>query len=172
VLGLAPGPTENPPDRVPPKIEHDDEVKRPPGDAARRHVVPAKFEPEAMTPCPTGPKIGLKVKFDVSGTLNDALPVSPVVPVTVTVYGPLAPDATVNDPDRAPPATVHSGFEMRTGEEGEVEIAQPESPAAKFEPEMRTGVPAGPEAGSNDIPGETVKPPVPTSPASPVRVKT
>lgn len=145
----------NPPERVPAEIEHDEEVKRPPGTAVRRHVVPAKFEPETVTDVPTGPDVGLNERFGGGGTLNDACPVSPVVPATLTVYEPLVPDATVNDPDIASPATVHSGFEMRPL--GVEEIVHPTSPAAKFEPEMRTFVLGRPEAGSNEIPGSTVK---------------
>jgi len=107
------------------------------------------------TPVPTGPEAGLNDRFGGGGTSNDACPVSPVVPATLTVYDPLVPDATVNEPDIAPPATVQSGFEMRPL--GVEEIVQPVSPAAKFEPEMRTFVPGRPEVGSNEIPGSTVK---------------
>ena len=143
-------------------------MKRPPGTAVRRHVVPAKFEPEAETPVPTGPVFGLKIKFDGGGTLNAPCPVSPVVPVTSTVYGPLVPPATVNDPDIAPPATVHNGFEIRPV--GVEEMLQPVSPAAKLEPETRTVVPGRPELGSSEIPGSTMKLVPPKSPKSPVRV--
>jgi hypothetical protein len=67
------------------------------------------------------------------------MPTSSVgIPVTVTKYEPLAPGATLNDPDTSPPATEQTGFEMTTGEEGDDEIAQLKSPAAKPEPEMTT----------------------------------
>ena len=132
--------------------------------------MPVKFEPETMTAVPTGPEVGLNERFGGGGTSNDALPASPVVPVTMTEYAPLVPPATVNDPDIAPPATVHSGFEIRPL--GDEEIAQPVSPRAKFEPETRTFVPGRPEAGNNEITGVTVKLAVPRSPsATPVRVR-
>jgi hypothetical protein len=102
------------------------------------------------------------------------MPKSPVEPVTVTEYEPVALGATVNDADTTPLATEQTGFEMRVGEEGDDEIVQgkPESPAAKFVPEIMTFVPAGPEAGTNVRPPVTVKLPVPLSPLSPKRVKT
>jgi hypothetical protein len=64
------------------------------------------------------------------------MPKSPVEPVTVTEYAPLAPVATVNDADTTPPETEQTGFKIRVGEEGDDEIAQFESPAAKFVPEI------------------------------------
>jgi hypothetical protein len=84
------------------------------------------------------------------------------------VYGPLVPDATVNDPDIAPPATVQSGLVIKPL--GDDEIVQPVSPAAKFVPVIRTFVPARPEAGNNESPAVIVKLAVPTSPSDPVRV--
>ena len=54
----------------------------------------------------------------------------------------------MNDPDIVPPATVHTGLDMRPL--GVEEIAQgPVSPAAKFEPMTRTVIPGGPEVGVN-----------------------
>ena len=123
-----------------------------------------------VTVVPEGPTIGSNVRVAAPGAVNVALPVSPVVPVTVTVYGPLVPDAAVNDPDIAPPATVQSGLEIRPL--GDDVIVQPVSPAAKFVPVTRTFVPARPEAGNNERPAVTVKLPVPTSrPMSPVSSK-
>lgn len=98
-----------------------------------------------------------------------AIPASPPgVPVTITEYAPLDPVATVNEPDSAPPATVHSGVEIRPL--GDEMIEHPVSPAPKFVPVTRTFVPARPEAGSNEIPGKTVKLAVPMSSAVPVTV--
>lgn len=144
-------------------------MKRLPGTAVIRHVAPIKFDPEADTAVPIGPVFGLNVKLGGGGTSNDACAVSPVVPATVTVYEPVDPDATVNDPDIAPPATVQSGLEIRPL--GVDEIVQPVSPAAKFDPEMRTFVPGRPEVGSSEIPGSTVKVAAPASPSgNPFRV--
>jgi hypothetical protein len=115
---------------------------------------------------------GLNVKVGAGGTLNVALAASPVgVPVTITEYAPLDPVATVNEPDSAPPATVHSGVEINPL--GDEVIEHPVSPGlAKFVPVTRTFVPARPEAGSNERPGMTVKLAVPLSPsATPVRVR-
>jgi hypothetical protein len=76
--------------------------------------------------------------------------------VTVTVYVPLAPGATVNVPDIEPPPIVHTGLEMRPA--GFEEIVQgPVSPAAKFDPVTRTLVPKCPEAGVNATVALTVK---------------
>jgi hypothetical protein len=111
---------------------------------------------------------GVNVKLGAKGTLNVTSPKSPVVPVIVTVYGPLVPDATVKDPDIAPPATVHSGLEIRPP--GDEVMEHPVSPPAKFEPETRTVVPGRPEAGSIEIFGVSTKlaepaskPPVPVT---------
>jgi len=132
--------------------------------------VPAKSDPVAVTVVPEGPTIGFNVKVAAPGAVNVACPVSPVVPATLTVYGPLVPDATVNDPDIAPPATVQSGLEIRPS--GDEVIVQPVSPTAKFVPVMRTFVVARPEVGSNEMPGTSVKAAVPTSPSgAPVRVR-
>jgi hypothetical protein len=67
------------------------------------------------------------------------------VPLTDTEYAPLAPEATLNDPAAVPPVTVQTGFEIRAGDEGDAEIVQPVSAAAKPEPEMETIVPGCPE---------------------------
>jgi hypothetical protein len=124
-----------PPVSVPPEIAHDDEVKRPPGDEDRRHEVPAKFEPEAVTTVPIGPESGLNVRVRAEEAVNDAVPASPAVPVTVTEYALLAPDATVNDPVTEPAATVQTGFKIRVGDDGDDEIVQLESLGEKFDPE-------------------------------------
>ena len=71
-----------PPVSVPPEREHDDEAKRPPGTAVKRHVVPTKFEPEAVTVVPGGPEVGLNFSVGGEGTVNVACPASPLVPVT------------------------------------------------------------------------------------------
>jgi hypothetical protein len=65
----------------------------------------------------------------------------------------------VNDPDIDPPATVHSGLDMRPV--GDDVIVQPVSDRAKFEPEMRTFVPARPEVGVTEMPGVKTKLAVP-----------
>jgi hypothetical protein len=115
--------------------------------------------------------VGLNVSVAAPGTVKGSVATSPVgVPVTMIEYVPLAPDATVNEPDTAPPAAVHSGFEMRPL--GDDVIVQPVSPVLKFEPEMRTFVPARPEVGVTEMPGVTVKLTDPTSVlTSPVSVK-
>jgi hypothetical protein len=80
------------------------------------------------------------------------MPTSPVEPVTVTKYVPLAAGATVNDAVTTPPATEQTGFEMRAGEKGDDEIEQvPVSPAAKPEPVITTELPAPPEEGESEI---------------------
>jgi hypothetical protein len=63
----------------------------------------------------------------------------------------------VNDPDTTPPATEQTGLEIRVGEDGDDEIVQLESPAAKPEPEMKTEVPAPPENGVSVIPPVLMK---------------
>jgi len=49
VPGDAPDATEKLPASVPPVSAHEYEVNRPPGVEVREHVVPAKFNPEAVT---------------------------------------------------------------------------------------------------------------------------
>jgi hypothetical protein len=155
--------------RLPAASEHDDDVKRPPGLDVIWQVVPTKFVPEAETAVPKAPKTGSRVNVAAPGAVKDACPVSPVVPVTSTVYGPLAPDATTNDPDSVPPDTVQSGPEMRPL--GVEEIEQPESPKAKFVPVTSTLVPGPPAFGSTEMPGSTVSVAVATSLiVSPVKV--
>ncbi len=51
----------------------------------RRHVVPTQLAPEAATPVPGGPEMGLKNRLAGGGTVNVADPMSPVLPVAVTV---------------------------------------------------------------------------------------
>jgi hypothetical protein len=86
---VAPDETVNPlpPVRLPPASEHDDERNRPPGLDVNRHVVPAKFEPEAVTvtAAPETPDDGVNVSVGAEGTINVASPASPAVPVTKTV---------------------------------------------------------------------------------------
>jgi hypothetical protein len=83
----APDETVNPlPEvRLPPESEHDDDRKRPPGLDVSWHVVPAKFEPEAVTAAPETPDGGVNVSVGAGGILNFACPASPLVPVTMTV---------------------------------------------------------------------------------------
>lgn len=78
--------------------------------------------------------------------MNVALAESLVgVPVTVTVYAPVATLATVKDPDAVPLDTVHAGLEMSPV--GDEDIKQPVSLVAKFDPETNTFVPPRPEVG-------------------------
>ena len=135
-------------------IVHADEVNRPAGALVMRHVVPTKFEPDAVTGVPTGPDIGSSVIVGVP-RLNQALPASPVFPVTYTKYVPDAPDATVKVPDIVPPARAHTGFAIRPV--GYEEIVQLVSPAAKPEPRTITTVPGDPEAGVRLMAGVTRK---------------
>jgi len=96
------------------------------------------------------------------GTVNDADAVSPRVPVTVTVYGPVAPLATTKDPDIKPVgAILHSGLAMSPI--GVEEIAHPVSSVLKPEPVTRTFVPTSPTVGNKSIFAVTVKAAVPTS---------
>jgi hypothetical protein len=116
-----------------------------------------------------GPDAGERINVDAPGTVNDATPVSPVLPVTVTVYSPLETPATEKDPDIEPPATLHSGLEVRPL--GVEEIEHPVSPAAKFVPVTRTLVPTRPTVGNNVRAAVTVNVAVPTSRSgAPVRV--
>jgi hypothetical protein len=137
--------------------EHEYEVKRPPGAELRLHVVPAKSEPEASTSVPGGPEVGSSVNVGGGGTMKEASPKSPVVPVTVIVYDvATAPTATVKVPDTPPDDDIeHDGLEMMLlGDD--VIVQGPASPAAKLEPETRTLVPGRPEVGINAIVGPTV----------------
>jgi len=78
--------------------------------------------------------------------VNVAVPVSPVVPVTVTVYEPFAPDATMKDPETMPPPDIAQAalVSRPVGLEDSVHVV---SAAAKFEPETRIFAPATPEDG-------------------------
>jgi hypothetical protein len=165
VPGGAPEATVKLPVNAPATIEHDCEVKRVDGTAVIMHVVPRKLEPTTETPVPTGPEIGgVNVIVGGGGTTNDALPASPVLPVTITMYEPLVPDATTNDPDIVPPATVHVELEIRSPVPPDEEIVHaPVSPLAKFEPMTMTVVPGRPEVGVSVIPGVTWKLATPTS---------
>ena len=71
--------------RLPPASEHDDERKRPPGLDVSWHVVPAKFEPVAVTAVPEAPDVGCNASAGAEGTINVAYPASPADPVTKTV---------------------------------------------------------------------------------------
>ena len=129
-------------------------MKRFDGTELSIQLVPQKFEPEALTAVPTTPDVGAKVKLGVR-RLNTALPTSPLVPVTKTKYEPVAPEATVNEPDITPPATAHVGFAIRPlGPEDMVQLV---SATEKPEPNTITTVPGAPEAGFRVIAGVTVK---------------
>ncbi len=161
--GAALGATMKLPVRTPAAIEHECEAKRFAGVANRVHVVPKYPVPVAATVVPTWPKTGLRTNVATVGTVNDADAVSPRVPVTVTVYGPLAPLATTKDPDMVPALTnkLHSGLEMRPL--GVEEIAHPVSARLKPEPVIRTFVPTSPTVGNKSIFAVTVKVAIPTS---------
>lgn len=83
--------------------------------------------------------------------MNGALPASRLDPVTMTKYGPVAPDAAVNDPATLPPPTAHVGFEIRPL--GDEDIAQLVSNASNPEPRTATIVPGCPEFGVRVIAG-------------------
>ena len=75
--------------------------------------------------------------------------------MTVTVYGPLAPDATTNAADTLPLHIEHEELVNRPlGLEESVHVVSPE---AKFEPMTRTFVPARPEDGVTATIAVTVK---------------
>lgn len=107
-----------------------------------------------MTGVPTTPDAGDRTRVGVA-RLNGALPASPLVPVTVTVYEAVAPDATVNEPDITPPANAHTGPEIRPL--GEDEIAQLVSAGSNPVPKTITMVPGCPEVGFRVIAGVTKK---------------
>jgi hypothetical protein len=75
------------------------------------------------------------------------------LPVTATLYVPLAPEATVKEPDTTPPDTEHVGLEMSPV--GDEDIEQLMSAATKFDPETLTLAPAGPEVGEKVTVGDT-----------------
>jgi hypothetical protein len=129
-------------------------MKRPPGTELSKQDEPMKLAPEALTAVPTGPDVVPNVKVGVR-RLNRAVAASRLLPVTMTVYGVVAPDATVNEPDIVPPATVHIGFVIKPL--GFEVIAQLVSKAEKPEPNTVTPVPGAPEAGFRVIAGVTVK---------------
>ena len=158
--------------RLPEASEHDAEVKRFPGTDVIWQVVPSKPDPEAVTGVPGGPATGVKVKVAAPGTVNGALPVSPVVPVTCTLnkVATVIPVATVNIPCIAPLATVHVGLEIRPL--GDDEIVQPVSFVLKFVPVTKTVIPARPEPGKTESPGVSTKLAVPLSrPGDPRRAR-
>lgn len=163
---MAPLATVKLPVSAPPEIVHDGELNRLIGLDARRHVVPTQFAPEAKTPVPARPLVGLKLNVGVGGMVNVADPKSPVLPVTVTVYVPLATPATMKEPDIEPAATEQVGpAEIRPG--GVEENVQPVSAAAKPEPVTSTLVPARPTVGTSVIAAVTVNGAVPKSPVAP-----
>ena len=59
----------------------------------------------------------------------------------------------MNNPDIVPATSTHAGLVIRPL--GDEVIAHPESPTAKFEPEMLTTIPAPPEDGDSEIDGVT-----------------
>jgi hypothetical protein len=88
--------------------------------------------------------------------VNVATPVSPVVPVTVIVYEPFAPDATKKDPETMPePDIAQAALVSRPlGLEDSVHVVSAES---KFDPETRIFAPAIPEDGVTVTVAVTVK---------------
>jgi hypothetical protein len=73
---------------VPLEIEHVGAgvgEKRPDGVTSNVHVVPAKFEPEAVTAVPTMPDEGVKMKIRGPVTAKGADSVSPAFVFNVTV---------------------------------------------------------------------------------------
>lgn len=140
----APDATVKLPESVPAVMMHAEDVKRPAGTDVMRQVVPKKSEPEAVTKVPAAPDVGDNSKVGVI-RLNQALPASPLLPVTMTSYAPVAPDAAVNEPDIAPPAKAQTGLEIKPL--GDDVIVQLVSAALKPEPRTDTAVPGLPEAG-------------------------
>lgn len=104
------------------------------------------MDPEAETGVPICPDVGFKTNVADKPAVNVAVPVSPVVPVTVTVYEPFAPDATTKDPETVPePDIAQAAFVNRPlGLEVRVHVV---SAAAKFVPETRIFAPATPDDG-------------------------
>jgi hypothetical protein len=80
-------------------------------------------------------------------TVKDALAESPVLPVTVIVYAPLATEPTTNDAVTSPPVTEHVGDVTRLGVVEDV--VQVESTGLKLEPETVTTLPGGSDEGVN-----------------------
>ncbi len=152
---------------APPEIVHDGEPSKLLGFDARRHVVPTQFAPVAKTPVPARPLVGLKPNVGAGGMVNVADPKSPVLPVTVTVYVPLATPATMKEPDIKPPAMAQVGpAETRPG--GVEDNVQPVSAAAKPEPVTSTLIPARPTVGTSAIAAVTVNGALPKSPVAPL----
>ena len=87
--------------------------------------------------------------------MNGAYAASRPVPVTMTVYAPVAPEATVNVPATLPPAAAHIGFEIRPL--GDDDIVQLVSVVENPEPRTLTVVPGCPELGFRVIAGVTKK---------------
>jgi hypothetical protein len=84
-------------------IEHVCEVKRPTGVTSRVHVLPTKFEPEALTEVPMRPDVGVRTKINKPVRMNGAVSVSPAFVLIVTVYPPRgAAEATMKPPLNVP----------------------------------------------------------------------
>jgi hypothetical protein len=85
-------------------------VKSPDGEDERVHVVPAKFNPEAVTAVPEEPWVGLKVSV-VAVTVKVAVAEESLATFVVadTVYVPEEPDATVKLPVNVPDEIEHVG---------------------------------------------------------------
>jgi len=90
----------------------------------------------------------------VEVTVNVALPASPLVPVTVMVYGPPVVDPTTKDPVRAPLDSEHEDDEINPAVVEE--ITQPVSDGLKFEPETVTVLPTAAEDALSATVGSTV----------------
>ena len=104
------------------------------------------MDPEAETGVPTWPDVGFKINVGDKPAVNVATPVSPVVPVTVTVYEPVAPDATMKDPETVPELDITQAalVSRPLGLEDSVHVV---SAAAKFDPETRIFAPVTPDDG-------------------------
>jgi hypothetical protein len=84
-------------------IEHVGEVKRPTGVTLKVHVLPTKFEPEALTIVPMRPDVGVRAKVNEPVRVNGAVSVSPAFVLIVTVYPPRgAAEATRKPPLNVP----------------------------------------------------------------------
>jgi hypothetical protein len=108
------------------------------------------------TGVPIWPDVGFKINVGDKPAVNVATPVSPVVPVTVTVYESFAPDATMKDPETMPPTDIAQAalVSRPLGFEDSVHVV---SARAKFEPETRIFAPATPEDGVTVTVAVTVK---------------
>jgi hypothetical protein len=92
-------------------IEHVCEVKRPTGVTSRVHVLPTKFEPEALTGVPTRPDVGVTAKVNEPVRVNGAVSVSPAFVLIVTVYPPRGAAETTMKPPLNVPLKIEHEYE-------------------------------------------------------------